>query len=602
MKFGKFGSSIILAVLYAALARGTPMPFAAKHATHHVREISSDLKLESYHPPTSYQTFGSGIDHPLRKRQDATVESSSVAFVESQLGVKTEEVNVKSTAETEEASHAYLQQKLNGIPFANAVANVAFNKNNQVVAFGSSFVRPSKAASSIPSIKVEEAIATAERTLNGKFLVEEFPAPTLEYLAKEDGTASLTHVFQVRNEDGTTWYEAFVDAHTGELVSITDFTANAAYRVIPITSHSPVDGFKTVTDPQDTTASPRGWHSNGNSITTETAGNNAISYIGKHKNTTAQSGPGLQFIYKHDPSKEPFHGKNADAARVNAFYVVNTVHDISYKYGFTEKTFNFQNNNFGKGGKGGDRVNVSVQDNNGTNNAMFATPPDGQNGAMVMFLWDLSIPGRDGALGNDVIAHENTHGITNRMTGGGTGRCLQTTEARGLGEGWSDAFAEWTEQKSATIKDWTIASYLLDNMSGVRFFPYSTDTKTNPLRYFELSRQTEVHIIGEVWANMLHNVYAALVKKYGFSKTAHTDPTGGEGNIVFLHIFMDSLSLQPCNPTFVNARDAWIQADVNRYGGANRCLLWTIFASRGLGVKADSSYADDTTVPSDCAA
>lgn len=29
------------------------------------------------------------------------------------------------------------------------------------------------------------------------------------------------------------------------------------------------------------------------------------------------------------------------------------------------------------------------------------------------------------------------------MTGGGTGRCLQTTEAGGMGEGWSDAFAEY---------------------------------------------------------------------------------------------------------------------------------------------------------------
>ena len=35
-------------------------------------------------------------------------------------------------------------------------------------------------------------------------------------------------------------------------------------------------------------------------------------------------------------------------------------------------------------------------------------------------------PGRDGALENSVIVYENTHGITNRMTRGGTGRCLQT--------------------------------------------------------------------------------------------------------------------------------------------------------------------------------
>ena len=30
--------------------------------------------------------------------------------------------------------------------------------------------------------------------------------------------------------------------------------------------------------------------------------------------------------------------------------------------------------------------------------------------------------------------------------------------------------------------------------------------------------------IGKVWANMLHNVYAALVAANGFSSDAHTNP------------------------------------------------------------------------------
>ena len=47
------------------------------------------------------------------------------------------------------------------------------------------------------------------------------------------------------------------------------------------------------------------------------------------------------------------------------------------------------------------------------------------------------------------------------------------------------------------------------------------------------------------------------------------------------------------------ARDAWIQADENRYGGEHVCTVWTAFASRGLGVNA-SGYRDDTTVPSEC--
>jgi len=54
---------------------------------------------------------------------------------------------------------------------------------------------------------------------------------------------------------------------------------------------------------------------------------------------------------------------------------------------------------------------------------------------------------------------------------------------------------------------------------------------------------------GEIWANMLHNVYAALVKEHGFSSTARTNPDAKEGNIVFLRLFMDGLSKRPCNPT-----------------------------------------------------
>ncbi len=55
--------------------------------------------------------------------------------------------------------------------------------------------------------------------------------------------------------------------------------------------------------------------------------------------------------------------------------------------------------------------------------------------------------------------------------------------------------------------------------------------------------------IGEVWANMLHNVYAAFVGAYGWSDVAMTDPSGPEGNTVYMHLFVDALSLQPCNPT-----------------------------------------------------
>lgn len=130
-------------------------------------------------------------------------------------------------------------------------------------------------------------------------------------------------------------------------------------------------------------------------------------------------------------------------------------------------------------------------------------------------------------------------------------------------------------------------------------------------------------VIGEIWANALHNVYAALVERHGYSYEAKTNPDTPEGNAVWLHLFVDGLALQPCNPTskppcasktsadyshssllsfyfaVIDARSAWIQADRNRYGGAHYCLLWKVFASKGLGVNA-AGFADNFDVPGGC--
>jgi extracellular elastinolytic metalloproteinase len=49
-------------------------------------------------------------------------------------------VHYRSGYSAETAKHAYMNQIHENIPFANAVANVAFNHENKVVAFGTSFV------------------------------------------------------------------------------------------------------------------------------------------------------------------------------------------------------------------------------------------------------------------------------------------------------------------------------------------------------------------------------------------------------------------------------------------------------------------------------
>ncbi|KAJ7041644.1 Fungalysin metallopeptidase-domain-containing protein [Mycena alexandri] len=550
---------------------------------------------QTFFPPNSFQTFEGGVDHPLSRREDASLADSATAYVQAQLQVNSSAVTFKSGYASDIVQYAYVKQQHNNIPFVNSVANVAF-KDGKVVSFGHSFSKPTSIASSTPSISIDAAVAAAEKALNGKY--NNIPA-TLEYLVNSDNTASLVHVVQIRNKQNRVWVEAFVDAHSGQLLSTIDLVADAVYRVLPIYKEDLTEGFETLTDPQDLTASPLGWHNDGTTSFTNTTGNNVVAFYNDLESaTTNQSAPGLVFNYTQDLNLEPAQGMNIDASVTNVFYIINTIHDVSYRYGFTEAAFNFQQTNIQSGGIAGDPVLAFVQLDEGFDNSAFTTPPDGQSGEMALLLWDQTIPMRDSGLENDIVTHENTHGITNRMTGGGTGRCLQIAESGGLGEGWSDSMADWMEQTGPTIVDFYLGTYV-DGGVPVRSRPYSTNSTINPYTYSSLLDSGTVHGLGEVWANMLHNVLAALVGAHGFSKTARTDPSGTEGNVVFLHLFIDALALQPCQPDFLQARDAIIQADQNRYAGANKCVLWTAFASRGLGFKA-FDYTDDFTVPSGC--
>ena len=249
------GTSVLLAVACASMASAAPFSQNVKYATHRTRELSSGAKIQIYHPPSTYQvrmnqplastafltysyrnkhhvqTFGEGVDHPLLKRDDVTAEESALAFVESRTKVDPDAVHVDSSLEGDTSKHVYLKQQANGITLANAVANVAFNQDGKVVAFGSSFVEPSMVASPVPTVTVEDAIATAEKELDGTFDSANLPAPELQYLAKDDGSVVLTHSFQVRNVEAGTWFQAYVDAHSGELVSVTDYVSNASVSI-----------------------------------------------------------------------------------------------------------------------------------------------------------------------------------------------------------------------------------------------------------------------------------------------------------------------------------------------------------------------------------
>jgi extracellular elastinolytic metalloproteinase len=221
-------------------------------------------------------------------------------------------------------------------------------------------------------------------------------------------------------------------------------------------------------------------------------------------------------------------------------------------------------------------------------NIDFATPPDGQRPRMNMFIWDRTTPRRDGSLENSIPVHEYGHGISNRMTGGsGQANCLGTTESRGMGEGWSDAFAVYLERTDIESRSQiaAVGSYATNNIAGIRQYPYSTNLEVNPLTYNNRKGISSVHAIGTIWASMLYELYWDLVDKYGFSSNWY-DASQQKGNIMALQLLVGGLALQPCNPTFLTARDAIVAADKSYYGGSNECLIYKSFAKRGLGVNA----------------
>lgn len=179
--------------------------------------------------------------------------------------------------------------------------------------------------------------------------------------------------------------------------------------------NDPTEGDRVlVTDPWDRTASEFGHHSDGFTMYNTTRGNNGIAQVNP-------SG-GSQYLNNYRPVSEdgnyvyPFDltmtnaSQYANASITQLFYTANIYHDLLYLLGFTEKAGNFEVNVNGQGGRGNDSVILNAQDGSGTNNANFATPPDGQMPRMRMYLWDLSNPIRDCTFEAGVVIHEYTHG------------------------------------------------------------------------------------------------------------------------------------------------------------------------------------------------
>jgi len=121
--------------------------------------------------------------------------------------------------------------------------------------------------------------------------------------------------------------------------------------------------------------------------------------------------------------------------------------------------------------------------------------------------------------------------------------------------------------------------------NGIRPAPYSRSFTVNNFTFGATNNQSisQPHGIGFVWASMLWDMTWDMIDVYGFNPNFFT---GNGGNNKALQLVVDGLKLQPCNPGFVDGRNAILEADLLANNSDNKCLIWRAFARRGLGVSA----------------
>jgi hypothetical protein len=272
--------------------------------------------------------------------------------------------------------------------------------------------------------------------------------------------------------------------------------------------------------------------------------------------------------------------------------------------------------------EGGDRVLAEVDDGAAIdncaylNNASMTVPPDGWSPLLETYLWTSACPGSggindvNGADDAHVVYHEYAHGLSFRLVTDASGvGALLGDQSGAMGEGISDWYAmdylvaAGLVADSAASGELTAGDYLI--ASGLRSEPFDCPVNsTGPAcpgtpgagsggyTYGDFGKVysggPEVHADGEIWAQTLWDLRRALVAAHG--------PSAGVSRA--RAYVTDGLRMSPAYPTFLEMRDAILQGVATR-GGADRDLVWAVFAARGMGPGASTEGDSDVTPTED---
>jgi extracellular elastinolytic metalloproteinase len=341
-----------------------------------------------------------------------------------------------------------------------------------------------------------------------------------------------------------------------------------------------------------------------------------------------------------DPANMPGHpsqngGNNNDlnAAVTNLFAMHNRMHDWSYHLGFTEARWNAQLVNLRPGTAAGDPLIGDTQAGAraggaptyaARDNANMVSFPDGTTPVTNMYLWQplagtFYAPCVDGAYDMPIIGHEYAHLIENRMIGKGGNRTGHHAGAMGESNGDINAMEYLQENGYVPVSGenpYSVGAYATSNKyRAIRNygmnFPFAGGIPRpgkqllyNSLNFSDIGYDlvgAQVHADGEIWSATNFDLRRLLLEKYGFgSRARQKECADGQrpaqdcpGNRRWIQIVYDAYLIMTPAPTMLEARNAYLAADMARFGGANQRELWRGFAWRGFGQSAFNAGPED---------
>ena len=315
----------------------------------------------------------------------------------------------------------------------------------------------------------------------------------------------------------------------------------------------------------------------------QTVGNNVTTKLGNKDRfvRAVQDGADLRFV------TQPL---SDDDKIVNAFFVCNFMHDFFDRVGFDEEHRNFQQQNFTGKGLAGDRLKVFVVSST-QGNANMVAQNDGEAAELSLGVWKnfLDKPqtlGNHTALDSEVIMHEYTHGVSQRLVGGPLRpSALSEAQSLALGEAWSDYFAITIQNYyRGAHPRYTFASYASRKPNGTRPMPYGPQFTATAAK-LGTAPFDEQHGAGSIFAAALIATHEKLRDLFG------DDATSATGQITCWRLVVDSMKSLPANPNFLDARDALlasISATSPRAADVAQTIRKT-FADFGMGRDAKSN-------------